>query len=133
MTEGAGGTPPPEHAARPGMAGATAREMLDWITIWQSELASLATDRELQEGWARMIDLWAEAASRAARLMPGLADASPGSTGPEPAPRPAPAMAAPDARDAAIQRLADRVEELERRLRALPGGSDDIPGRPARP
>ncbi len=27
----------------------------DWITVWQSELAALATDREAQEAWQGLV------------------------------------------------------------------------------
>ncbi len=96
----------------------------DWITIWQSELTALATDREVQEGWVRLVALWAEGAERMLRLMPAMApfDGAPGRAG-APAPAgPAAPVAAPDARDATIERLAERVAELERRLAGLTEG-----------
>jgi polyhydroxyalkanoate synthase len=34
----------------------------DWITLWQSELAAMAVDREAQETWHTMLGLWAGAA-----------------------------------------------------------------------
>ena len=34
----------------------------DWITLWQSELAAIATDREAQESWQAILALWAGAA-----------------------------------------------------------------------
>ena len=37
----------------------------DWITIWQSELAGLVLDRELQDAMLRLVDEWA-AQARAA-------------------------------------------------------------------
>ena len=47
----------------------------DWITLWQSELAALAADREAQETWQAMLALWAGAAGGHAglprRAMPG--------------------------------------------------------------
>jgi hypothetical protein len=89
----------------------------DWITIWQSELTALATDREMVDAWTRLVTLWAETAERAARLLPaGAPDAAGGRTGPAAPAGAAAPVAAPDARDATIQRLADRVAELERRL-----------------
>jgi len=90
----------------------------DWITIWQSELAALATDREMQEAWLRWVGLWADAANAAARLLPGPAAGEPaaGRAGTVAAARAAAALAASDPRDAAIERLAARVAELERRL-----------------
>jgi hypothetical protein len=115
MADGQGETPPPD-------AQALAR---DWITIWQSELAASATDRELQEGWVRLINLWAQAAASAARMLPGTAPREParGSAGPTAQAGSPPTMAASDDRDATIRRLADRVADLERRLAAIgPGG-----------
>ena len=34
----------------------------DWITLWQSELAAIAADREMQESWQAILALWAGAA-----------------------------------------------------------------------
>jgi hypothetical protein len=141
MADGTGGAPPPDrarHYGRDGQGGQSASPggpadaALDWITIWQSELAAMATDRELQEGWVRMVDLWAQAAQRTAQCLPrpggpGGADGQGGRSGAAAPARAEATMAAPDARDAAVQRLADRVEELERQLRALSGGE---PGGP---
>ena len=42
----------------------------DWITLWQSELAGLAVDREAQETWQAMLALWAGAAAAMLRAMP---------------------------------------------------------------
>src|SRR5271170_1790931 len=44
--------PPPDLAA-------LAR---DWVTLWQSELAAIAADREAQESWQAIVALWAGAA-----------------------------------------------------------------------
>ena len=97
----------------------------DWITIWQSELTAMATDRELVDAWTRLLTLWAEAAERATRLLPGgpPPDGSPGRPGPAAPAGATPALAAPDARDATIERLAERVAELERRLAELAAGT----------
>jgi hypothetical protein len=90
----------------------------DWITVWQSELAASAVDRELQEAWQRMLTLWAQAAGGlVGGPLPGWHDAG-GSRSPA-APRATAAAAAPDTRDAEINRLAERVAELERRLAEL--------------
>jgi hypothetical protein len=85
----------------------------DWITIWQSELNAMATDREAQQAFARMVSLWAASARAAGAFLP---DGPPGRASPESPAGAAAATAAFDARDAAIERLASRVEELERRL-----------------
>jgi len=104
-------SPPAGHAA-----ASPAGLWDDWITIWQSELAAMATDREAQAVFRRLVGLWADGARAAGAWLP---DATAGRTGPEPTPRPTAAAAAPDARDLAIERLARRVEELERRLVGL--------------
>jgi len=93
----------------------------DWITLWQSELAALAVDREAQESWQTLLALWAGAAAAMLQAMPrsGHDGTRPGAAV---APRPAPAAAAPDARDAEIERLARRIAELERRLAELERG-----------
>jgi hypothetical protein len=135
MADGTGGMPPPNHGRPAGQGGAgpgggaggasSFPDMAaDWITIWQSELAAMATDRELQEGWLRMVDLWAQAAQSMTRLMPrapGGHDGSGGRAGSAAAAGAAAVMAAPDARDAAIRHLAERVDELERQLASLGG------------
>src|SRR5665213_514063 len=98
----------------------------DWITLWQSELAALAADREAQESWQAILALWAGAANAMLAAAPRTW-ASPGPRSPagprshagpasappahDPAdgrartavpPGAAPAAAAPDARDAEI-------------------------------
>ena len=53
------------RAVRPGIRpGASLHELArDWITLWQSELAALAADREAQETWQALVALWAGAAA----------------------------------------------------------------------
>lgn len=89
----------------------------DWIGLWQSELAALMTDREAQENWQAMLALWSGAASTMFRPMPNAeadgARRQPQSPGPK---RPAAPAAAPDVRDAEIDRLSRCIAELERRL-----------------
>ncbi len=80
----------------------------DWRTIWDSELAGMARDRELREGVAPALAHW-HAASGVRRDPAGAA-------GPDAASR-APALdAAPDPRDAEIARLSARIDALERKL-----------------
>ena len=42
----------------------------DWITLWQSELAGLAVDREAQESWQAVLRMWAAGAAGMLRAMP---------------------------------------------------------------
>ncbi len=86
------------------------RLVLDWQTIWHSEVQALAGDGELHDAL--------EAAVRAAAAFHSAAASSTGADAP---PRPSPAAAAPDARGDAIRRLEQRVAELERRLDGHPG------------
>jgi hypothetical protein len=103
----------------------------DWITLWQSELAALAVDREAQETWHTMLALWAGAAGAMLTAAPrerpagrGFRPAG-GPAGAAAAPGTPPAAAAPDARDAEIERLARHVRELEARLADLEHGLRD--------
>jgi len=84
----------------------------DWATIWQSEWAAIAMDREVQETWRRMTASWAVQADADRQSPP--ADAAARSARPVPPPRAPAADDAPDARDVAIASLLDRVAELER-------------------
>jgi uncharacterized protein YceH (UPF0502 family) len=120
MTAGDRSDPPPGDAA-----GADLHDLArDWITLWQSELAALAVDREAQETWHVLLSLWAGAAGNMINgLSRGLADEPAGhgrrAAGPAAAPRSAPVAAAPDPRDAEVEQLRERVAELERRLAGL--------------
>jgi hypothetical protein len=113
----------------------------DWITLWQSELSAMAADRELQESWQATMGLWAGVAT--AMLNATFGTAQHGATnrhdrnrqypgrqhsGPEPAAGTKAAAAAPDARDAEIERLARHIAALEARL-----GELERSGRPRRP
>jgi hypothetical protein len=96
----------------------------DWITLWQSELAAMAADREIHESWQTVTALWAGTMSTMLRGLPPdpnahRHDGSNRRSGAADAPRAAPAAAAPDARDAEIDRLARHVAALEQRLAEL--------------
>ena len=96
----------------------------DWITLWQSELAALAVDREAQETWHVLLSLWAGAAGAVIESWPRGAADDPaghrrGAAGAAAAAGAAPAAAAPDPRDVEVEQLRDRVAELERRLAGL--------------
>lgn len=105
-------------------AGPDAR-IRDWMTIWQSEIAALGVDREVQEGWARLAGDWA----RAAVQMSGGLDPA-GRAGTDAAPG---AAAAADASGAGtgiadelaflrgeVAGLRRRIEQLEARGRRAP-------------
>jgi hypothetical protein len=116
----------------PGQEGLTQ----DWLTLWRSELAGMAVDRELRESWAAMTGLWAQtmqdAAAAAARAAAAPHEPA-GRAGADAPAGPAPAAAAPDPRLDEIEQLNRRVAELERRLAAGPGGAKPVrAARPAR-
>jgi hypothetical protein len=112
MDEGA-----PRRPGDPGGSADLQALARDWITLWQSELAAAAADREIQEAWQTFAALWAGAATAFAQALPRDGhDGRSGGTGAAAAPRAAPAAVAPDSRDAEIERLRRRVDALERRL-----------------
>jgi hypothetical protein len=106
----------------------------DWVTLWQSELAAIAADREAQESWQAILALWAGAAGALLAAAPRAHQAAAPATTAAPhesttgrtsavAPSGAAAVAAaPDPRDAEIDRLARQVAELESRLVDLEHG-----------
>jgi len=115
----------------------------DWVTLWQSELSAMATDREMHETWQTLTKLWANAMS--SMLLPARGsehndtrpDNTPRAPRPDDAPRATPPAAAPDPRDAEIARLARDVAALQRRLADLERGGDPPvapkPGPPRKP
>ena len=115
------------NSADPGTSAAGAADQRslaqDWTAIWQSELAALAADPEQHEFWQAIVALWAGPVSA---LLSGLSaaahDGKARRPGPDDAPRPAPADAAPDARDAEIGRIARHLAALERRLASIERG-----------
>ena len=120
----------------------------DWITLWQSEIAGLAADREAAEAWAVVAQGMAQGMAamgaawmRAASTPPPFAWPAPFAPefAPEPA-RPAPAAAPPDPGrqpgDGGAERdagLAARLAELEGRLAAIEGGPGRKPADRRRP
>lgn len=93
--------------------------MQDWVTIWHSELAALAVDREQQEAVLRGIDALGGAWGGVAAMVAAV-DAE-GRAGPDAAAGAAAVAAASDAgdagrRDAELRALERRVAELEARL-----------------
>jgi uncharacterized protein YceH (UPF0502 family) len=113
MTKGTGCDGPPDLA----------QLVRDWITLYQSELAALASDRETQELWQAALALWAGTA--AAMLAPQRHERTRRRAGAAEAAGPAPAAAASDTRDAEVERLTRRVAELEQRLAELERGQRD--------
>jgi hypothetical protein len=91
----------------------------DWITLWQSEIAALAHDREAAETVSRLAAIWAGLAASWLRASPHDAPAA----RPAAAPGSAPAAAAPDAGLDAVRQLlgelAERLGGIEQRLAAL--------------
>ena len=106
----------------------------DWVTLWQSELAAIATDREVQENWQALLALWAATANAMVRpLAPARrADGTHRRPGTAAAKRAAAAAAASDPRDVEIDRLHDRIADLERRLDQLERGNGGAVGRDER-
>jgi hypothetical protein len=114
----------------------------DWITLWQSELAALASDTEAVEAWTRLLSLWAGAAAAGLRMAP-RADAvhDPYAARAAPPPRAAAAGAPSDAGgvagdggrrdDAVLARILDRLDAIERRIAALEVGRGRGTGRGA--
>jgi hypothetical protein len=116
----------------------------DWITLWQSEIAALAHDREAAETASRMAAIWAGLAATWLRAAPAPA-AAPSAPGAHDAPAAraadasgaASAAAAPDAGLDAVRQLlgdlAERLGGIERRLAALERGTSGADrGRPAK-
>ncbi|MBO0712414.1 MAG: hypothetical protein J2P47_14180 [Acetobacteraceae bacterium] len=91
----------------------------DWITLWQSELAALATDREAHETLVALLGLWVDASGALAGTHPRGPDGQDRRTGSALPAWPPSAAAAPDARDAQIASLSRRVALLEQRLAEL--------------
>jgi ubiquinone biosynthesis protein UbiJ len=110
----------------------------DWISLWQSELSAMAADRELQENWQATVALWAGVATAMLNATASAArhgsryrdDRASRQAGTEPAAGAQAAAAAPDPRDAEIERLARHIAALEARLGELERGSG--PRRPAK-
>ncbi|MFO1024870.1 MAG: hypothetical protein U1E70_06800 [Acetobacteraceae bacterium] len=112
----------------------------DWITLWESEVTALAADPEMREAWQAAAAIWAGAMTAALQAMPRGSTSSPaaprdersprGAGSPE-TPRAAPAAAAPDPRDAEIERLARHIDALERRLADVERSSSGGPRRTA--
>jgi hypothetical protein len=130
--------PPEDQPHGPAVAAkhSPAETWQDWVTIWQSELNALATDREAQQAaqqaWAKLVALWATQARAAGAFLPrrGADEPACGRARAESPPGSAAPAAAPDAgvieqQRLALEHLARRVAELERRLRELGG---DGPG-----
>lgn len=106
---------PPETAASVSKTAASAM-LEDWISIWESELAALAADREGRELWHSCVSQWATRAREAAAWMNAFDGIQGRPAAPGQQARSETAASAPDPRDETIAKLARRVEELERKL-----------------
>ncbi len=84
--------------------------MRDWITLWHSELAARAADRDTRELWEAGLRCWMDRAETAAAWLAGCHEHGAGTAEPDGAAAPL----APS-RD----ELAARMAELERRLAEL--------------
>lgn len=91
--------------------------MQDWMTIWSSELAAIAVDREAKEGFesaalamSRLVAAFGESVDAVGQLKPFAPSAQTGH-----APRPAPVADASGA-GGDVARLEARIAELERQL-----------------
>lgn len=132
--------PDPDAAGQKAQEAAQEAEMRDWMTLWHSEAAAMGVDREMQESWARMAEVWtgAGAADMLARMMPGWPGTGcpgagwpgtgpsgldpAGSAGADAASRPAAAADASDAGELASLRR--ELGELRRRIERLEGAPD---------
>lgn len=100
--------------------------MRDWVSLWQSELAAMASDREAQEGWQRMARFWTQAMGQpqdggpSFGAMPnGAAYDGNASAGAAASAWAKAASHAFGGRDAELERMAARIAELERRIAEL--------------
>ena len=92
----------PEDAGEGAVRGDPAALMRDWMTLMQTELAGLATDREALETWQALAGVWAR----------GLGPHYPAGS--------AAVAAAPVAGgDARVGALLERIDALERRVAEL--------------
>jgi len=82
--------------------------VVDWRTIWDSELAGMARDRELLEGAPPALALWL--------AMSGGPHDPAGVARPHASSRPSAPDAAPDPWDAEIALLSARIDALEQKL-----------------
>jgi hypothetical protein len=95
----------PEDAGEGAVRGDPAALMRDWMTLMQTELAGLATDREALETWQALAGVWAR----------GLGPHDPAGSAAVAA---APAVGG-DARDVRVDALLERIDALERRVAEL--------------
>ena len=119
-------TEAPRTDAPPFTAGEIEEMARDWITLWQSELSAIASDREMQEAWVRLLSFWAGAATAMLRAMPpertsdlARREQPGGSAGPSPQAGATAAPLAPSPGDAALERIDRRLACLEERLAIL--------------
>jgi len=89
----------------------------DWLALWQDELTAVMRDPETMRGWQALLGVWARMAASMMRVDPA-APGPAGSQADDP-PRTAPVAAAPDPRDAEVERLRGQLLQLESRVAEL--------------
>lgn len=90
----------------------------DLVSLWQSELTALAVDREMQEGWSKLVELWAQLVTMAASLLPH--ETSPGGAAPAQPSWPTAVDAASGVGLDETRWLRRRIAELEQQLAERP-------------
>jgi hypothetical protein len=124
MTHMGGDRSAPPHRADEDPRDASRQFAQDWMTVWQSEMSTMAVDREVHEAWHAVASRWADLAAAMLGGPPPRKPHDPaaggfGAAGTAAPPGPAAAAAAPDPRDAEVDGLRERVAELEQRLARL--------------
>jgi hypothetical protein len=92
----------PEDAGEGAVRGDPAALMRDWMTLMQTELAGLATDREALETWQALAGVWARGLGPHDPAGPKAVAAAPAAGG-----------------DAGRAALLERIDALERRVAEL--------------
>ena len=95
----------PDDAGGAAAGGDPAALLRDWMTLVQTELAGLATDREALETWQALAGVWARGLGGHDPAGPQAAAAAPAAGG--------------DAGGARVAALLERIDALERRVAEL--------------
>jgi hypothetical protein len=97
----------PEDAGEGAVRGDPAALMRDWMTLMQTELAGLATDREALETWQALAGVWARGLGPHDPAGPKAVAAAPAAGGDAPG------------GDGVVAALLERIDALERRVAEL--------------